>query len=190
MHWTAYTNDMSEYDALRKTYKPKHIKLLLIAESPPPGRADIPSSRHFYRADQIRREDRLFTNTIKALYPEAANMTETQIQPNKEDWLRRLQADGVYMIEALEESQHHEVTKDERQERIRTALPRLTKRISELASDDTKLVLIKSNVYEVAAEPLREAGFAVLNTALVDYPGRFNQRDYREKLHALAAQAL
>jgi hypothetical protein len=181
---------MSEYDDLRKHYRPEHIKLLLIAESPPPGKAEIPSSRHFYRADRERREDRLFTNTVKALYPDAAEQTETQIQPNKEDWLRRMQADGVYMIEALEESQRHKVTKDERQERIRAALPRLIERVQELAEPDTKLILIKSNVFEVAAEPLRAAGFDVLNTELVDYPGRFNQRDYREKLEALGAPAL
>jgi hypothetical protein len=61
--------------------------------------------------------------------------------------------------------------------------------VRELAGPDTKLILIKSNVFEVAAEPLRQAGFTVLNTGLLDYPGRFNQRAYREKLAALAARA-
>jgi hypothetical protein len=178
-----------EYDDIRRQYRPEHIKLLLIAESPPPASADTPSSRHFYRSDRIRRDDRLFTNTIKALYPAAAEQTEGQIQPDKEEWLRRFQADGCYMIEALEDSQEHEVTKQERQERIKTSLPRLVERVRELAEKDTKIILIKSNPFDIAAEPLRQAGFTVLNTELVDYPGRFNQRAYREKLAHLAEQA-
>lgn len=177
---------MSSYENVRQHYKPEHITLLLIAESPPPAET-VGGSRHFYRATPERRDDRLFVNTIKALYPEASNLTESQIELDKEAWLRRFQADGRYMIEALEVSQRHNVTKEQRQEKIRAALPRLIERVRGLASADTKIILIKSNVFDVAAEPLRQAGFHVLNHELVDYPGRFNQRDYREKLSALAA---
>jgi hypothetical protein len=181
-----YTKRMDTYNSLRERYKTKTIALLLIAESPPPTNPATPSSRHFYRSDRIRQNDRLFTNTVKALYPEAAGLTEARIQPNKEDWLRRLQTDGVYMIEALETSQRHSVTKQERQDRIRKALPRLVERVRALASPNTGIILIKSNVFDVAASPLRRAGFTVLNTELVDYPGQYNQRDYREKLAKLA----
>lgn len=174
------------YDEIRQQYRPRRIRYLLIAESPPPS-AEIQSSRHFYRSEQVRTDDRLFVNTIKAIYPEAAGQTEKQIEPDKEKWLRRFQHDGWYMIEALEASQRHKVTKEERQEKIREALPRLIERVTGLADKDTRIVLIKSNVFDVAAGPLQEAGFTVLNTELVDYPGRFNQRDYREKLAGLTA---
>lgn len=133
----------------------------------------------------MRRGDRLFVNTIKALYPEASSQTEQTIEEQKEAWLRRFQADGYYMIEALDESLAHEVTKKERQEKIRQHLPALIKKVQPLASAQTKLILIKSNVYDVAAEPLQDAGFTVLNTELVDYPGQFNQRAYREKIARL-----
>ena len=176
------------YDDVRKTYRPTHIKLLLIAESPPPA-PHVQSSRQFYYTDRVRRDDRLFTNTIRALYPEAEKLTEPQLEAHKETWLRRFQQDGRYMIEALEDSQEHEVTKHDRQDRIRASLPRLIERVRELAEPHTKIILIKSNVFEVAAEPLRAAGFTVLNTELVDYPGHFNQRAYREKLAALAGKA-
>lgn len=175
---------MHSYNGTRQQYLPKRIKFLLIAESPPPA-TDKPSSRHFYRSDMVRINDRLFTNTIKALYPEVADIPEPEIQKSKEQWLRRFQQDGCYMIEALEESQKHEVTKQQRQAKILANLPRLIERVRELAEPDTAIVLIKSNVYDVAAEPLRQAGFNVLNTELVDYPGRFNQRDYRKKLTKL-----
>lgn len=175
---------MTEYDTLRQHYKPDHIKVLFIAESQPPT-ADKASSRHFYRADQVRRDDRLFTNTIRALYPEVAETKEAEIQKDKEAWLQRFKSDGFYMIEALPNSLVHEVTKDERQQLIKEHLPELLDRVRTIAAPGTKVILIKSNVFIVAAEPLRKAGYNVLNTELVDYPGRFNQRAYREKLTAL-----
>lgn len=175
---------MGEYEALRYRYRPKDVKLLLIAESPPPA-AHIESSRHFYRTDKIRNGDRLFVNTIKAIFPDAAKLTETEIEADKEKWLQKFKEKGCYIIEALEESQEHEVTKGDRQAKITRALPRLIKRVQEVAQKNTKIVLIKSNVFEVAAGPLRQAGFAVLNQELVDYPGQFNQRAYREKLQTL-----
>jgi hypothetical protein len=159
--------------------------MLLIAESPPP-KPQIQSSRQFYYTDRIRKDDRLFTNTIRALYSEAAGLSEPELEAKKEDWLNKFKNDGWYMIEALEESQVHEVTKVQRKERIRESLPRLIERVRELASSDTKIILIKSNVYEAAAEPLKQAGFNVINRGLVDYPGHFNQRAYREKLAELA----
>jgi len=176
---------MQSYDEIRQQYRPKQITLLFIAESPPPA-AGTQSSRHFYRSDKIRTDDRLFTNTIRALYPEAQDMSEPELERTKDAWLRRFQSDGRYMIEALETSQPHEATKQQRQERIREALPRLLERVRELATPATGIILIKSNVFDVAAEPLRAAGFRVLNNGLVDYPGRFNQRAYREKLAKLA----
>jgi len=172
------------YNSIRQKYKPSHIKLLLIAESPPPP-LDVQSSRQFYYTDRIRKDDRLFINTIRALYPETMESSEPILEEHKETWLRRLQQDGIYMIEALEESQKHEVTKPKRQELIKAAIPGLIKRVGELAKPSTKIILIKSNVFEMASKPLKAAGFTVLNTELVDYPGRFNQRDYREKLALL-----
>lgn len=176
---------MSQYDELRQKYRPSKIKFLLVAESPPPA-ADIQSSRHFYRSDKPRRDDRLFVNTIKALYPETASLGEQELEPKKEAWLRRFQSDGWYMVEALSDSQPHETTKKQRQTKIGASLPDLIKKITELAEPETKIILVKSNVFDVAAEPLRQAGFAVLNTELLDYPGRFNQRAYRQKLSKLA----
>lgn len=175
----------SSYDSIRERYKPDHIKVLLIAESPPPI-PGVQSSRQFYYTDRIRRDDRLFTNTIRALYPETLEFSEEDLEKNKEMWLKRFEGDGWYMIEALDDSQPHEVTKRQRQERIRENLPRLIKRVTELANKETKIILVKSNVFDIANEPLRQAGFTVLNTTLVDYPGHFNQRVYREKLAALA----
>jgi hypothetical protein len=176
---------MNDYDKIRQTYKPTHIKFLMIAESPPPS-AEVQSSRHFYRSDRVHKDDRLFTNTIKALYLQTADLTEAQIQAEKEKWLKQFRADGWYMIEALETSLPHGVTKKERQLLIKQNLNNLIKRVKKLADSSTKIILIKSNVFVAAAEPLRAAGFNVLNKELLDYPGQFNQRAYRQKLSEMA----
>jgi hypothetical protein len=178
---------MDEYNKIRRHYQPRHIKGLLIAESPPPP-PDVGGSRHFYRTDKVRVDDRLFANTIRALYPETLDEPEAALEQAKEQWLQKFAADGWYMIEALETSLRHSVTKPRRQELIKEHLPRLIERVRKLAGPDTKIILIKSNAFDVAAEPLRQAGFTVLNTELVDYPGQFNQRAYREKLAKLAAR--
>ncbi|HSH31937.1 MAG TPA: hypothetical protein VK963_04700 [Candidatus Saccharimonadales bacterium] len=174
---------MSIYDGLRRRYQPDKIKWLLVAESPPPA-AEIESSRHFYRVPAAG-SDRLFVNTIKALYREGADQTEAELGADKQRWLRRFQADGCYMIEALEQSLQHQVTKPERQELIRQHLPRLIERVGELAGPDTKIILIKSNVFVAATEALKQACWKVLNHELIDYPGQFNQRRYRKKLQAV-----
>jgi hypothetical protein len=175
------------YDDVRRQYRPDRIKVLLVAESPPPA-PDVQSSRQFYYTDRLRKDDRLFVNTIRALWPEAMDVSEGELEMDKASWLRKFQDKGWYMIEALEDSQEHEVTKKQRQERIAATVPRLIERVRELAEPGTKLILIKSNVYDVATEPLRAAGFTVLNHELVDYPGRFNQPDFRRKLAELAAK--
>lgn len=179
-----YHISMNEYDKIRETFKPKFIKVLFIAESPPPA-ANIQSSRHFYRYEQIRKDDRLFVNTIKALFPEAENLNEPEIEINKQEWLQKFAKAGFYMIEALEESQKHEVTKTGRQNKISAALPNLLERVKKITTPKTKIILIKSNVFDIAAGPLKQSGFNVLNKKLVDYPGHFNQTAYRKKVNEL-----
>ncbi len=82
------------YESLRLKYKPEHITFLLIAESPPPS-SFIQSSRQFYYTDHIRKDDRLFVNTIRALYPETLETPEAELEEHKEEWLERFKADGV-----------------------------------------------------------------------------------------------
>jgi hypothetical protein len=179
---------MDEYEEIRRKYRPEKIAVLLIAESPPPP-AKIGGSRHFYRTDRNRgSDDRLFLKTVQGKYPDAAAKSVDELENEKEQWLRRLQADGWYLIEALEESQKHQVKKPERQKKIKEALPRLIERVKELAGKETKIITIKSNVFDVAAPALRETGFTVLNEKNVDYPGVFNAEAYRTKLAALVTE--
>lgn len=170
-----------DYEQVRQSFKPDEVRWLFVAESPPPADAGKISTRHFYRSD-TGPGDRLFMNTMRALYPEAAKLSEEALAAAKAEWLKRFQTDGCYMIEAVPESIPHGVPKPKRREAIKTALPNLLERVKALAGPETKLILIKSNTYDIAAEPLRQAGFKVLNDALLDYPGAWREEPYRRKL--------
>lgn len=104
---------MTEYDQIRQTYRPEVIEYLMIAESPPPG-AGVASSRQFYRAEYQGPDDRLYANTMRALFAEAAELESKELEAAKGEWLERFKGAGWYMIEALESSLQHEVTKSER----------------------------------------------------------------------------
>ncbi|GAC1373091.1 MAG: hypothetical protein NVSMB39_7350 [Candidatus Saccharimonadales bacterium] len=179
---------MSEYDEVRQTYRPEVIKYLLIAESPPP-RAGVASSRQFYRAEYQAPDDWLFANTMRVVFAEAADLAIKELEAQKEQWLRRFAEVGFYMIEALEKSLTHDVTKKRRREILAEHTDELASRVGELDASAAKLILIKSNVYDMLAGPLRAAGFAVLNEELLDYPGRFNQAYYRRKLAGMLEKA-
>lgn len=134
-----YHTSMDSYETTRQQYRPKHIKALLIAESPPPAADVVDSSRQFYRTDFTYPDDRLFVNTIRALYPEAMELSTQELAHDKKHWLERFQADGWYMIEALTQSEPHEATKKQRQARILEELPHLLERVASLTRADTKL---------------------------------------------------
>jgi hypothetical protein len=174
-----------DYEKIRQRYRPEGIKYLLIAESGPPASAKIPSSRQFYRVDYQKPDDRLYANTMRVVFAEAEDLESSMLEADKSVWLERFKEAGFYMIEALETSLVHEVTKQERREMLSEQADRVVERVRELAAAGTKLILIKSNVYDMLAGPLREAGFTVLNEELLDYPGRFNQADFRRKLAAM-----
>ena len=88
------------------------------------------------------------------------------------------------MIEALEGSMDHEAKTSQRRQALKDARPRLIERLQELVNLDTKIILIKSNPCNILAELLKAAGFKVLNTETVDYPGYWREEQYRKKLAA------
>jgi hypothetical protein len=176
-----------EYEKLREKYRPEHIKWLFIAESPPPKKL-IHSTRYFYLPDydpKLGEEDRLFSNTIRALYPEADKLSKEELQAEKEKWLRRFQADGCYLIEASPVSFPHRFKPRERQEKLKEYFPWLLERVESLAEEDTRIILIKSNVFIVVEGKLKMRGYKVINDGNLTYPGVWQEQVYRTKLKEL-----
>ncbi len=70
---------MNQFEKARLKYKPKQIKYLLIAETPP----KLDSDRFFY-FENVDRQDSLFLETMKLLYLDRAENIDTKtIRKNK-----------------------------------------------------------------------------------------------------------
>ena len=174
-----------EYELIREKYRPVKIKVLFIAESPPPADSSKPTTRAFYRLEAAGDGDRLFNNTMQALYPDEVGGNLENPASRKAELLQRFQADGFYMIEVLDESLVPGTKTSQRQKELKEAVPALVEKVKKLADDQTKIILIKSNPFKICADPLREAGFDVLNTETLNYPGYWQEKAYREKLAKL-----
>lgn len=174
-----------EYEKLRQTYRPPgRVNWLLVTESPPPDDPADKGTRHFYQNDRAE-NDRLFWNTMRAIYPEAKDLSEAGLAKQKAKWLARFKNDGFYLIESLEQSLPHGTKTSERHQAIKAGLPELIKKIKMIADNKTKVILIKSTVYKIAAEELKSAGFNVINETFIDYPGYWREQQFAAKLSAL-----
>ena len=141
-------------------FRPASIALLLVAEAPPctPG-------RYFY-FELPDRHDWLFRYVWEGLY---------QTKPGRENkaaHLRALRDAGVFLIDLHEESISNPSLSE-----LRPCVPDLVNRCCAL--DPSRIVLIKSSVYDAAFEPLRAAGLPVLD-ARIPFPSSGQQRKFLE----------
>jgi len=164
-------------------YKPATIRLLFIAEAPPAFRFN----RLFY-FDNLRDGDTLFLEMMKTLYGPAVGYTQdgftagssaAGIRSRKSELLTRFMHEGYFLIDASEEPMPDGASSS----RLRASVPRLIARLKEFAVDkETPIVLIGGVTYSACAQTLSNAGFNVMNDAMIDHPARGGQRRFREKL--------
>ena len=138
-------------------YKPKRVRLLLVAEAPP-GADD----RYFYFED-VREQDSLFREVTKAI------VGETPTRHNKPEFLSRLMRKGVFLVDLkLDPVDGTE---------LESYVPDLITRCRELKPD--KIILIKVTVFDAAYAPLRDAGLPVIDKRL-PFPGSGRQKEFRD----------
>src|SRR5690606_22746825 len=96
--------DRAWYEELRATYRPRVVRLLLIGESPPdPG----DGARRFFYAPTLS-HDNLYRGVAAAFYG-----TELGFDPSEKlAVLDRLRADGVWLIDAVDEPIDKPVQRD------------------------------------------------------------------------------
>lgn len=135
-----------ELEKARLKYKPDRVKYLLIAEAPPDN------IERFFYYENVRQHDYLFLGVAQALYPELkenflANGRNSDI---KKSILLKFKADGFYLLD-LSDLPLSLMTGN-----LLAQLPTLIKKINEVADEQTKIILIKANVYDIAFHPLQE----------------------------------
>lgn len=169
---------MNEFDRAREKYKPANIKYLLVAETPPKK-----DSKRFFYFEHVPKQDSLFLETMKLLYPEQTSGVETKdIRRNKETFLRRFQSDGFFLIDALDEPFESKYSTKQKTRLVEAGQNQLLEKIHSLISDDTKVILIAAPVFYANYEFLLENGIQVLNTESIDFPGSGGQKKFREKM--------
>jgi len=152
--------DLAWYEELRAAYRPQVVRLLLIGESPPdPG----DGAKRFFYAPTLS-HDNLYRGVAAALYG-----NEPGFDPSRKlAVLDRLRADGVWLIDAVDEPIDKR-SMATRRRAITAGLPSLVERVRD-ASPTIGVIICHSVVYELAAPALRKAGRNVLHDVALPFP--------------------
>lgn len=169
------------YRERRARWKPERVRLLLIAESAPDDGGDLANRRFFYD-EHLTGKDGLFREVVRALYDDPPLVSGPHA---KTPWLERLKSDGVYLVDlATTPVNYHSPVARE------AALRRNIDETVELARelDPVGIVLVKQNVFDLLAGPLRTAGLPLLHDAMIPFPGSGQQKRFRERFAAALAR--
>jgi hypothetical protein len=167
----------ADFNRERRKYRPRKVRFLLIAESPP-------SSGGFFYFRETIGKDHLFRETMKALelWPRNKPMRKGV---DKGPMLRSFQSMGFYLLDTCI-FPVDKLPLSERRIAVLSQTPRLVKDVTEANPDH--ILMVKSSIFKPVSNALRESDLwtRVLNTGPVPFPSHGNQRGYRSTLrHAI-----
>jgi len=174
--------DTNVYKKAAQKYRPLNIRRLFIAESPPHKKEDE-ELRYFY-FEKVKGKDFLFRNLTMVLFPKEHEIHKED--ENKKYLLNKLKNNGDFLIDACEYP-INQLQLAKRNKIIETESKNLIKRLKNLVTKDTEIILIKKNIYGILAQKLKDTntGFNVLNKEFIDFPSQGNQKKFRDKLKDL-----
>lgn len=173
------SNDMADIERkvkeAREKYKPDEIRILLVAEAPP-DKLD----RFFYYPD-VKTADWLFLGIMQVLYPtekqdylvgrrDLVDRRETRL---KEKLLDRFKNDGFYLVDLL----NHPLAKHSGN--LASTKDEFLARVSSLITNNTRVILIKASVYDLAHRWLVENGFKNVIDKRIHFPASGGQIKFR-----------
>jgi hypothetical protein len=160
----------ADFSRARRKYRPRKVRFLLIAESPP-------SSGGFFYFGTTIGKDHLFRETMKAL--ELWQRNEPMRRGvDKRSMLRRFQSMGFYLLDTCV-SPVDKLRPIERKKAVSSQTPRLVNDVIE--ANPLNILIVKSSIFNPVSIALRESGLwsRVLNARPVPFPSHGNQRKYR-----------
>src|SRR3989441_6618447 len=170
----------TNFSRARRKYRPRKVRLLLIAESPP-------SSGGFFYFPMTIGKDHLFRETMKALkfWPEDEPMRRGV---DKRSMLRRFQSMGLYLLDTCV-FPVDKLRPSERGKAVLGQTPRLINDV--IKANPLNIFIVKSSIFNPVSIALREASLMtrVLNTKPVPFPSHGNQRIYRSMLRRAISKA-
>lgn len=167
----------ARYTAARNKYRPVQLHTLLIAEAPP-----CSLDRYFY-FEAVPRQDSLFLEIMGVLYPrqKVEYLAAKRDPALKEALLEAFQEDGYWLMDLSELP--HELLGIPPAD----ALPSLLERVKKVADKDTRMILIKSNVFDLCYPALTSQGYKV-SPERIPFPGSGQQGVFRERFARALAE--
>ena len=167
------------YESLRAANRPRDIRGLMIAESPPAAE----SGRFFYKVG-IMTGDALFLDMMKVCFSEiASQQTAKQIRTRKAQYLAAFKERGYYLVDATDSSVAGLPKSQKLSALLRDQL-QLQAKIRKLVTTKTPIILITKTVWEVHYESLKSLGYNVINNDPIPHPANGNSQKFRQALSA------
>ena len=151
------------YEGLRSEYKPEFVRLLLIGESAPSDH-DGARRRNFFYADHLG-YDNLYRGVVEALYGLRGLRATSH---DKRPWLRRLQGDGVFLIDLVPYPVNDMKNQAARQAVLKENVPGCIRRASGLNPEG--IILCSRNVFDALAGPLMDHHMPILHSEPLPFP--------------------
>lgn len=154
----------------RLKYKPERVKYLLIAEAPPDG------LERFFYYDNVQKHDYLFLGVVEALYPNLKEqfLLSGRNREIKKSILQKFQQEGFYLLDLSE------LPLSLLNTGLQSQLPKLVVNIKTIADDNTHMILIKVNVYDIAFDFLNHKFKNVVDQRIT-FPGQGGQRKFQDE---------
>lgn len=159
---------LAKRHAAAEKYKPKKVRLLLVAEAPP-----CDTDRYFY-FERVDTHDWLFRYAWEGLTGEKPE------RDAKAEHLTELKRMGVFMIDL-----HEANVSQPKLAQLVPQVPGLVNRCKALKPE--RIVLIKSIVHDAAYAALREAGLPVVD-ARIPFPASGQQKKFLELFREAAGE--
>ena len=142
------------------------MKLIFVLESPPK------SGVYFYDPEG-RTTEPLFSAMMKIVDCEAAT---------KQEGLAVFSHKGFFLVNATYNPVNHINNNRERNKAILSDLPELIQDLKRnIGNPRVKIVLVKANICRLLEEPLKKAGFSVMNNGMViPFPSHGNQNKFHQ----------
>ena len=154
----------------RALYRPESIDYLIIAEAPPCNEA-----RFFYFED-VKTHDSLFLNVMEVLFPDVKKAYLKKGRPTqlKIELLERFREHGFFLLDLTDVP---EAARDAKT--LAQYVPGLIGRVQSLAHRHTKIIIIKTTVYDLVYKPLVEAGVPGVIDVRIPFPGSGQQTRFK-----------
>lgn len=157
--------------------------MLFIAEAKPDA-----DDRFFYY-DKVKTHDHLYLHLMYVLYNKT-KADQQLLRDHKTEFLNKFKKDGYYLIDAVDEVKHRTSTSNREkaiEANMDSKITEIDSLVTQFGDEDTKIVIIKSTVFNVLYEPLRSK-FNVVNDSAIYFPSNGRQSDFLRQMSKIVKE--